>query len=181
MHGVGVAHRHRQDAGIGDDDVDPAEIGQSGLDGVAQFVAFTHVGIRATTRRPSSFTDRSVSERSSGVANGWGLLGMSRQISRATMSAPALAMATACARPWRRAAPVMTATCRRDVRTKDFPPLRLLLNVIRLACRPVHQPRAGSGDSASGCGPLTKPYWSEMSEPEVVPTRRSRRVHERRT
>lgn len=44
MHGVGVAHRHRQDAGIGDDDVDPAEIGQSGLDGVAQFVAFTHVG-----------------------------------------------------------------------------------------------------------------------------------------
>lgn len=26
--------------------------------------------IRATTRRPSSFTDRSVSERSSGVANG---------------------------------------------------------------------------------------------------------------
>lgn len=85
------------------------------------------------------------------------MLGTSRQISRATMSAPALAMATACARPWPRAAPLMTATCRRDVRTKDLPPLRLLINVIRLTCRPVHQPRAGSGDWASGCGPLTNP------------------------
>ena len=37
-------HGHRQDAGVGDDDVDLAEISHSRLDGVAQFVALADVG-----------------------------------------------------------------------------------------------------------------------------------------
>ena len=44
------------------------------------------------------------------MANGYGLEGMSRQMSTAMMSAPSLAIAIACARPCPRAAPVMNAT-----------------------------------------------------------------------
>ena len=36
-------HRHRQDARVGDDDVDLAEVGKPGLDGVTQFVALPDV------------------------------------------------------------------------------------------------------------------------------------------
>ena len=42
--GSGLTHRHRQDAGVGDDDVDLAEVGHARLDRVAQFVALAHVG-----------------------------------------------------------------------------------------------------------------------------------------
>ncbi len=38
------SHGHRQDARVGDDDVDLAEIGQSCLDSLAEFVALPHVG-----------------------------------------------------------------------------------------------------------------------------------------
>jgi hypothetical protein len=44
LHGVRFAHGHWQDAGVRDNDVDPAEVGQPRLDRVAQFMALTHVG-----------------------------------------------------------------------------------------------------------------------------------------
>ena len=44
LHRVGLSHGHRQDAGIGDDDVDPAEISNPRLDCVAQFMALANVG-----------------------------------------------------------------------------------------------------------------------------------------
>ena len=42
--GSWLAHGHRQDARVGDDDVDLAEVGHAGLDRVAQLVALAHVG-----------------------------------------------------------------------------------------------------------------------------------------
>src|ERR1700744_4163180 len=65
----------------------------------------------AMIRRPAASTSRTVSARSSGVAESYRTQdGSLPAMSTAMMSAPSRAMRTACARPWPRAAPVMNAT-----------------------------------------------------------------------
>src|ERR1700761_4370481 len=65
----------------------------------------------AMIRRPAASTSRTVSARSSGVAESYRTQdGSLPAMSTATMSAPSRAIRTACARPWPRAAPVMNAT-----------------------------------------------------------------------
>src|SRR5690606_7888614 len=66
--------------------------------------------MRDRTRRPVAATSASVSLRSSPVASGYGTESIDLHTSRRTTSAPSSARRTACARPWPRAAPVISAT-----------------------------------------------------------------------
>ena len=67
---VGVTERHRQDPGVGHDDVEATEVADAGFESVAQFGTLPHVGLAGDDARSSSLTARSVSARSSGVPRG---------------------------------------------------------------------------------------------------------------
>ena len=62
------------------------------------------------TRRPVFSISRTVSARSSGVAESYGTLGSGAHTSTTITSAPSAASRSASARPWPRAAPVTSAT-----------------------------------------------------------------------
>ena len=66
--------------------------------------------VPAMTWRPVFSTWRTVSARSSGVAESYATLGSGAHTSTTITSAPSCASRTASARPWPRAAPVTSAT-----------------------------------------------------------------------
>jgi hypothetical protein len=94
-----LAGLHRSDTGIGDDDVEPAELVETGLQRALQRRAIPDVASRATIRAPVSSTSLTVAARSLAVAIGYCTEAIWSHRSTAITFAPSDANFTACARP----------------------------------------------------------------------------------